>query len=90
MQLVRIVDALSREAIVELWKSFVGVAPAPFPQMFVALWPLPNFGLFGVASYNLSEEDKEALALVKRLWKLMGSEVSTHTLLGIYIIFLSS
>lgn len=84
MQLVRVVDALSREATLELWKSFVVDAPLPFPRMLVTIWPMPSWGLFGLAPYTLSREDKEALTLVKRLWKLMGSEASTHTLTGMY------
>lgn len=78
-ELVRVVDALSREAIFELWNTFVGIS-LPFSRFVQPTWPIPVPGLFGVSSmYTLSPEDEEALKLVRRLWKLMGSELNKQT-----------
>lgn len=74
IELVRAVDALSREALAELWGFFVSQALFPLPPELSApkswLMPLPSlfFGSRRIAS--LSQEDEYSLDTVKRLWVL--------------------
>lgn len=81
-ELVRVVDALSREAFFELWNIF-NVKIFPFPYFLPPLysWPSPLKGLlFGVNSMTtITDEDQEALKLVRRLWNLVGSQVNQQT-----------
>lgn len=74
IELVRAVDALSREALAELWGFFASQALFPLPPELSApkswLMPLPSlfFGSRRIAS--LSQEDEYSLDTVKRLWVL--------------------
>lgn len=73
-ELVRAVDALSREALAELWAFFASQALFPLPAELSApkswLIPLPSlfFGPRRIAS--LSQDDEYSLDTVKRLWVL--------------------
>lgn len=73
-ELVRAVDALSREALAELWGFFASQALFPLPPELSApkswLMPLPSlfFGSRCIAS--LSQDDEYSLDTVKRLWVL--------------------
>ncbi|BBN18853.1 aarF domain-containing kinase [Marchantia polymorpha subsp. ruderalis] len=76
-ELARSVDALSREALAELWRligSTLRIPGLPVPASLSAprSWPLPVPGLFfGMNSVaTLSEEDQKSLDTVKRLWAL--------------------
>lgn len=83
MQLVRVVDALSREAIFDLWNTFVGIA-LPLSRFIPPPLSVPIIGFFGTSPmYTLSEEDQEALTLVRRLARLLGSEMNKQTVAGV-------
>ncbi|KAI5067323.1 hypothetical protein GOP47_0017851 [Adiantum capillus-veneris] len=78
-EVVRIVDALSREAVFELWNTFVGFA-LPLSRYIPLPLSIPITGFFGISpTYSLSEEDQEALTLVRRLGRLLGSEMNRQT-----------
>ncbi|MCO5553207.1 hypothetical protein L7F22_006728 [Adiantum nelumboides] len=78
-EVVRIVDALSREAIFELWNTFVGLA-LPLSRNIPPPFSIPILGFFEISpTYSLSEEDQEALTLVRRLGRLLGSEMNRNT-----------
>lgn len=84
MQLVRVVDALSREAIFELWNTFVGIS-LPLSRFIPLPFSVPVTAFFGTSPmYILSEEDQEALSLVRRLAGLLGSDMNKQTVAGVF------
>jgi len=82
-ELVRAVDALSREALAELWGFFASQALFPLPPELSApkswLMPLPSlfFGSRRIAS--LSQDDEYSLDTVKRLWVLAEPQFRQNT-----------
>lgn len=73
-------DALSREALSELWYFFSKRVPLPPTIATIAIpgsWPLPGmiFGVNRVA--KLSPEDYKSLDLIRRLWLLVEPHL-TH------------
>ncbi|KAH7332390.1 hypothetical protein KP509_20G085000 [Ceratopteris richardii] len=81
-EVVRIVDALSREAAFELWNTFVGVL-LPLNRVMPLPLSIPMLGFFGMSpTFSLSDEDQEAIALVKVLARFLGSELNKETVKG--------
>ncbi|KAG0584530.1 hypothetical protein KC19_3G215800 [Ceratodon purpureus] len=78
-ELVRTVDALSRQAIAELWSSFATSIQIPLPAGLrtPGSWPLPLPGLLLGSSptARLTEEDVKSLETVRRIWTLVGPQV---------------
>ncbi|KAG0591725.1 hypothetical protein KC19_1G196600 [Ceratodon purpureus] len=74
-EVVRAVDALSREALAELWHFFSQRVSLPSTIAIPGSWPLPSFVLGGVLGgrqmARLSPEDYKSLDLVRRLWMLV-------------------
>lgn len=74
-ELVRVVDALSRDAVAEIWQYFASRALISLPPAFTApkSWPIPLPGLlFGSSRVaTLSTQDQQSLEAVKRLWVLL-------------------
>jgi hypothetical protein len=74
------VDALSREALSELWYFFSKRVPLPPTIATIAIpgsWPLPGM-VFGVNTVaKLSPEDYKSLDLIRRLWLLVEPHL-TH------------
>ncbi|MCO5601667.1 hypothetical protein L7F22_055790 [Adiantum nelumboides] len=74
-ELVRVVDALSRDAVAEIWQYFASRAGISLPPALKApkSWPIPLPGLlFGSSRVaTLSSEDQQSLEAVKRLWILL-------------------
>lgn len=74
-ELVRIVDALSRDAVAEIWQYFASRALVSLPPALTApkSWPIPLPGLlFGSSRVaTLSAKDHQSLEAVKRLWVLL-------------------
>ncbi|MCO5587978.1 hypothetical protein L7F22_041931 [Adiantum nelumboides] len=74
-ELVRVVDALSRDAVAEIWQYFASRAVISLPPALKApkSWPIPLPGLlFGSSRVaTLSSEDQQSLEAVKRLWILL-------------------
>lgn len=79
LQLVRAVDALSRQAIAELWSSFATSIRIPLsaPLRTPGSWPLPLPGLvLGLSpTARLTEEDVKSLETVRRIWALLEPEI---------------
>ncbi|KAL3677069.1 hypothetical protein R1sor_027017 [Riccia sorocarpa] len=82
-ELARSVDALSREALAELWRLTASTMripglPVPASLLMPGSWPLPVPGfLFGVTTVaTLSEEDRRSLDTVKRLWALTEASLT--------------
>ncbi|KAJ7548841.1 hypothetical protein O6H91_07G029700 [Diphasiastrum complanatum] len=77
-ELVRMVDALSRGALAELWKYSASTFLLPFPARS---WLFPMRGwIVGVSRVaTLSEEDLQSLEMVKRLLLLMQFEFRKET-----------
>ena len=71
VQVVRAVDALSREALAELWRFFSQRISLPSTMAIPGSWPLPSFVLGGRQMARLSPEDYKSLDLVRRLWMLV-------------------
>lgn len=73
-------DALSREALSELWYFFSKRVPLPPTIATIAIpgsWPLPGM-VFGVNTVaKLSPEDYKSLDLIRRLWLLVEPHL-TH------------
>ncbi|GLJ48114.1 hypothetical protein SUGI_1015930 [Cryptomeria japonica] len=84
-ELVLAVDALSREALAELWTFFAFQAPIPFlPNLFQPKsWPIPLSSIFFGSRriVSLSEEDEYSLDTVKRLWILLEPQFRQPTFL---------
>lgn len=74
-ELVRAVDALSRQALAELWRSVAMSIRFPLPAALLApgSWPLPLPGLLLGSSptAKLTEEDVKSLETVRRIWALL-------------------
>lgn len=83
-ELVRSVDALSREAQAAVWGSIASRAILPLPASLSApgTWPLPLPGMFGGIvrgewlTGRLSEEDQQQLLTMRRLWTLLEPQLS--------------
>ena len=77
-------DALSREALSEIWAFFAARALVPLPAPLAApgSWPLPLPGMVGGVVRGqwvmgrVSESDQEALGTVRRLWALLEPNLS--------------
>ncbi|KAI5068073.1 hypothetical protein GOP47_0016418 [Adiantum capillus-veneris] len=78
-ELVRVVDALSRDAVAEIWQYFASRALISLPPALKApkSWPIPLPGLFFGSSRvaTLSPEDQQSLEAVKRLWVLLEPQI---------------
>ncbi|KAL3677092.1 hypothetical protein R1sor_027040 [Riccia sorocarpa] len=90
IELARSVDALSREALAELWRLIASTLripglPVPASLLMPGSWPLPVPGfLFGVTTVaTLSEEDRRSLDTVKRLWALTEPSLTRRAPLDI-------
>nr|PNR54038.1 hypothetical protein PHYPA_007714 [Physcomitrium patens] len=74
-EVVRAVDALSREALAELWQFFSQRLNLSSTLAIPGSWPLPSFIFGGVLGgrqmAQLSPEDYKSLDLVRRLWMLV-------------------
>ncbi|KAH7278617.1 hypothetical protein KP509_38G049100 [Ceratopteris richardii] len=74
-ELVRAVDALSRDAVADIWQYFASRALVSLPPALMApkSWPVPLPGLFFGSSRvaTLSREDEKSLEAVKRIWVLL-------------------
>lgn len=68
-------DALSREALAELWQFFSQRLNLSSTLAIPGSWPLPSFIFGGVLGgrqmAQLSPEDYKSLDLVRRLWMLV-------------------
>eukprot|EP00850_Spirogloea_muscicola_P000970 SM000003S11215 [mRNA] locus=s3:1611199:1615417:+ [translate_table: standard] len=75
-ELVRAVDALSREAMAELWSYFASRSIIPLSTL-PGSWPVPLPGMmFGMARgtwpvARLSDDDQRALGIVRSIWNLL-------------------
>lgn len=83
VQVVRAVDALSREALAELWQFFSQRGSLPSTMAIPGSWPLPSFVLGGALGgrqmARLSAEDYKSLDLVRRLWILVEPHLMRPT-----------
>lgn len=75
VQVVRAVDALSREALADLWQFFSQRLSLPATMAIPGSWPLPMFVFGGILGgrkmAQLSPEDYKSLDFVRRLWMLV-------------------
>lgn len=75
VQVVRAVDALSREALADLWQFFSQRLSLPAAMAIPGSWPLPMFvfgGMLGGRNMaQLSPDDYKSLDFVRRLWMLV-------------------
>lgn len=80
---MRTVDALSRQAIAELWSSFATSIRIPLPAGLrtPGSWPLPLPGLLlGLSpTARLTEEDVKSLETVRRIWTLLEPNVQRQS-----------
>lgn len=77
VQVVRAVDALSREAVAELWQFFSKRIPLPALLVTPGSWPLPGVILGVNHMAKLSVEDYKSLDIIRRLWMLVEPHL-TH------------
>jgi len=74
-EVVRAVDALSREALADLWQFFSRRLSLPATMTIPGSWPLPIFVLGGRLGgrqmAQLSSDDYKSLDFVRRLWMLV-------------------